>query len=58
MLVSIDETAGFMNSFKGITTDYPIQFLQLASDDRTVLPRIVRDVEKHQIIFQLFDYRD
>lgn len=58
MHISIDEAQMFINVFKNIHPELKIQFLQLAKDDRTILPRVVKDFERGQIMFQLFEYRD
>lgn len=51
MHISIDDAQMFMNVFHGIQQESKIQFLQLAKDDRMILPRVVKDEERRQIIF-------
>lgn len=58
MHIEYDDGNNFMGCFKGVQQEYQIQFLQLANDDRTILPRVVKDLDRNQFMFQLFDYRE
>lgn len=51
MHIEYDDGNNFMGCFKGVQQEYQIQFLQLANDDRTILPRVVKDLDRNQFMF-------
>lgn len=54
--IALDEARNFVNSFRAIDTSQEIQFIQLAADDRMILPRVTKDEDRQQFLFQLYNY--
>jgi len=54
--VAEDKDGFFSKLFCGHDLSNPIQWLQLADDDREILPRVIRDEESGDFLIQLFHY--
>ena len=50
MHVAIDDAMFYTNSFSHIHLSQKVQFLQQTDDDRKILPRVIKDSEKHRFL--------
>jgi hypothetical protein len=54
--VAKDNDGFFGRLFCGFDLNNPIQWLQLAEDDREILPRVIRDETTGDFFIQMFHY--
>lgn len=55
-MFGVDYEGAFRTVFKDDNLKHDVQFLQLAADDREILPYVTMDRKSNQILFQLYDY--
>lgn len=57
MFIGLDKEKKFIHCFDNIYTDQQVDFIQVAWDDRMVVPRIYKDEDRQQFMFQLYHYK-